>query len=82
MVKQLNFSFSVLFYTKKLFKIKIIIMAKPIKETPVLTGVDARVFAEEIARVEEKIPSTQEFEKMKEIFYRFDAIVDRNGLPR
>jgi hypothetical protein len=57
-------------------------MAKPIKETPVLTGEDARAFAADIQRIEEKIPSTQEFEKMKEIFHKFDAIVDRNGTTR
>lgn len=43
-------------------------MAQPIKETPVLTGRDARRFEQDIKKNENKRISSKEFEKAKKIF--------------
>ncbi len=47
-------------------------MAKPIKETPVLTGKDAQRFSEKIANI--KPESKEEKEAAKKAFEKFKAI--------
>ena len=47
-------------------------MAKPIKETPVLTGKDAKHFSEKIANI--KPASKEEKEAAKNAFEKFKAI--------
>lgn len=47
-------------------------MAKPIKETPVLTGKDAKRFSEKIANI--KPESKEEKEAAKNAFEKFKAI--------
>ncbi|MCZ6804234.1 MAG: hypothetical protein O7D86_09955 [Proteobacteria bacterium] len=46
-------------------------MAKPIKETPVLMGDDARRFEEEIEANESNKVSDKEYEKVMEDYRRF-----------
>lgn len=47
-------------------------MAKPIKETPVLTGKDAQLFSGKIANI--KPESKEEKEAAKKVFEKFKAI--------
>lgn len=47
-------------------------MAKPIKETPVLTGKDAQRFSGKIANI--KPESKEEKEAAKKVFEKFKAI--------
>ena len=47
-------------------------MARPIKETPVVTGKDAKRFAEKMARL--KPESKEEKKKKKKVYEKFKAI--------
>jgi hypothetical protein len=47
-------------------------MARPIKETPVLTGKDAKTFAEKMANI--KPESKEEIEAAKKVYDKFKAI--------
>ena len=47
-------------------------MARPIKETPVITGKDARRFAEKMADL--KPESKKEIEAAKKVYMKFKAI--------
>lgn len=49
-------------------------MAKPIKETPVLKGKDARNFIAEMKRSENKKASVEVRERIKKNFDKFNAI--------
>ena len=52
--------------------IKLKIMARPIKETPVITGKDAKRFAEKMALL--KPESKEEKEAAKRVYEKFKAI--------
>lgn len=47
-------------------------MARPIKETPVLTGKDAELFAEKMSRITPESP--EEKDAAKKVFEKFKAI--------
>lgn len=49
-------------------------MAKPIKETPTLTGKDAERFSEQIKNPELNRPSNSELSQMRENFEKLNAI--------
>lgn len=49
-------------------------MAKPIKETPVLKGKDAKKFSEDINRSKDNKLSAAEIAKMRENFSKLQAI--------
>lgn len=49
-------------------------MARPIKETPILTGEDARRFEEAIKENESKKVSSQEYEKTMDSYRRFEVV--------
>ncbi|WP_205319175.1 hypothetical protein [Runella rosea] len=49
-------------------------MARPIKETPVLTGRDAARFAKNIAESEKTKLSRTEMERMRENFNKFKLV--------
>ena len=52
--------------------LKLKIMARPIKETPVITGKDAKRFAEKMAHL--KPESKEEKEAAKRVYEKFKAI--------
>jgi hypothetical protein len=52
-------------------------MAKPIKETPVLKGKDAKKFLTTLSQVQDNRISSTQIAKMKENFSRLDSIVKR-----
>ncbi len=57
-------------------------MAKPIKDTPTLTGKDAKVFSDQIKKVENNRPSEAELNRMRESYNKFEAITKKhNALP-
>jgi hypothetical protein len=49
-------------------------MAKPIKETPTLTGKDAENFSDQIKRPEQNRPSEKEMEEMHKNFKKLESI--------
>ena len=53
-------------------ELKLKIMARPIKETPVVTGKDAKRFAEKMAHL--KPESKEEKEAAKKVYEKFKAI--------
>ncbi len=50
-------------------------MAKPIKETPVLKGKDAKKFLQKIVATQDKRIDSQLLAKMKENFSKLNSIV-------
>ena len=53
-------------------------MARPIKETPVLTGEDARIFLENIKITENKKVSSTEMLQMKATYEKFKKVAHFN----
>lgn len=51
-------------------------MARPIKETPILTGEDARRFEETIKANESKKVSSEEYERVMASYRRFEVITE------
>jgi hypothetical protein len=49
-------------------------MAKPIKETPVLKGKDAKKFLQRIVETQDKKIDSKQLTKMKENFSKLNAI--------
>ena len=49
-------------------------MAKPIKDTPTLTGKDAKVFSDQIKKADQNRPSESELNIMKENYKKLEAI--------
>lgn len=51
-------------------------MAKPIKETPVLTGMDAVKFRQQMNKNKTKVITAAERQTIKQNFERFKAMAD------
>jgi hypothetical protein len=53
-------------------------MARPIKETPILIGDDAKLFLENIKNTENKKVSTDEMERMKTTYLKYKNLANFN----
>lgn len=71
-IKEIVFQSLIFIKIIRTFVINFKIMVRPIKETPVLTGKDAKRFAEKMAHL--KPESKEEKEAAKKVYEKFKAI--------